>query len=98
MEKANSGMWMGTFMKANEKMIKPMVRESTIIAMAPSTRELGRMIFNMALALKHEMMVPGMKASFPWEKKKGRAPMSGMMPLNIKEVGAIIKSLDMYSY
>ena len=95
MDKENSGMWMETFMKATERMIKPTGKGSITIITGLNMKEAGRMIYRMALVSKHGMMAPDTKGSIAWEKRMARALICGMMAPNIQELGGIIKLVEM---
>lgn len=95
MEKANSGMLMVIFMKANEKMIKQMDKEFIITVMVLNTKEAGRTICKMALELKHGMMTPSMRDNFLLEKRKDKELIFGLMAPNTKELEKTIKLVDM---
>ena len=95
MEEENSGMWMVIYMMVNEVMIKQMDKVFTTIIMALNTKEVGRMIFKMDSALKHGMMVPGMKVDIKWAKSMAKELIYGMMAQNMKDLGVITKSVDL---
>jgi len=71
-------MLMGTFLKANFRLIKRMVRELTVIRPARRIQAIGFMIFSMDRGLKFYLMVPLTKVTSEMAKNQGRVRTVGL--------------------
>lgn len=71
-------MLMGTFLKANFRLIKRMVRELTVIRPARRIQAIGFMIFSMERGLKFYLMVPLTKVTSEMAKNQGRVRTVGL--------------------
>ena len=71
-------MLMGTFLKANFRLIKRMVRELTVIRPARRIQAIGFMIFSMERGLKFYLMVQLTKVTSGMAKNQGRVRTVGL--------------------
>lgn len=65
----NFFMLMEIFTRVNGEMIKPMGKETIFMQMAPNIQEIGKMISNMVLVLKHGQMELFTKVNITKEKR-----------------------------
>ena len=80
------------FMKESGKMIRLMVKESTIIPMELNMRAIGEKINNMVMVLKHGQMERATKGSIKMERKMDMESFCGLMVQLIKDNSLIIIS------
>ena len=93
--KANSGMLMVIFSKANGLMIKPTASVFIPIKMVPNMKVIGRRTCNTDMERNRGQMAQNMKENITMVKNMVRAIIFGMMAQNMMDNGLIIKLKDM---